>query len=112
MLWQDGIVAFFAAVGVLAILWALCRAVLFLPPRRAGVVALLCVRDDGAQIEQQVRELRFLRRESDVVGEILLIDCGLSDEGMRICRILARSDRRITLCKSDEIEKYLKGELL
>ncbi len=107
MLWQDGVVAFFAAVGVAAALWALMRRVLFLPPRRQSVTALICARGDAAEIEQQVRQLTLLRRERGIVDEILLIDCGLTEEGRHLCRLLARGDRRIRLCKSEEIESYI-----
>ena len=107
-LWQDGIMALLAAIGLAAILWALVRFLLFQPPGRAGIVALICARGDGEDLEQQVRELSLLRRERGIVGEILLVDCGLSEEGRRICRLLARTDRRITICKSDEIETYIR----
>lgn len=106
-LWQDGIIALLSAIGLASVLWALVRAMLFQPLTRQGVVALICARGDGEDLEQQVRELSLLRRERGVVGEILLVDCGLSEEGRRVCRLLARSDRRVTLCKSDEIETYL-----
>ena len=106
-LWQEGIIALLAAIGLAAILWALVRAVLFQPPTRHGVVALICARNNGEDLEQQVRELLLLRRERGIVGEILLVDCGLSEEGRKICRLLARGDRHVTLCQYDEIEKYL-----
>ena len=106
-LWQDGIIALLAAIGLASVLWALVRAVLFQPLTRQNVAALICARGDGEDLEQQVRELSLLRRERGVVGEILLVDCGLSEEGRRVCRLIARGDRRITLCQSDEIEKYI-----
>lgn len=106
-LWQDGIIALLAAIGLAAVIWAVVRAVLFQPPMRQGVIALICAQGDGEYVEQQVRELSLLRRERGIVGEILLVDCGLSEDGRRVCHLLARSDRRITLCKSSEIETYI-----
>ena len=103
-LWQDGILALLASIGLSTILWMVLRPLLFLPNsvRRAAVV--LCARGDGEYLEQQVRALAPLR---GVIGEILLADCGLSEDGLRLCRLLERSDRRITLCHIDEIEKYI-----
>ena len=106
-LWEDGILALLAAIGLASMIWALVRAVLFQKPPRQGVVVLICARGDGAELEQQVRELTVLHRERGVVGEIFLVDCGLSEEGRQLCRLLARGDRRVTLCKSGEIETYI-----
>lgn len=106
-LWEDGILALLAAIGLASIIWTLVRTVLFQPPMRQGIVVLICARGDGEELEQQVRELTVLRRERGIVGEIFLVDCGLSEEGRHICRLLARSDRRIILCKSGEIETYI-----
>lgn len=106
-LWQDGIIALLASIGLMSILWALVRALLFPTPVQRGAVALICARGDGDELEQQVRSLSLLHRERRAVGEILLVDCGLSEEGIRVCRLLQRGDRRVTLCKVDEIEKYI-----
>jgi len=106
-LWEDGILALLAAIGLASVIWTLVRAVLFQPPARQGVVVLICARGDGEELEQQVRELTVLRRERGVVGEIFLVDCGLSEEGRKLCRLLARSDRRVTLCQSGDIETYI-----
>lgn len=106
-LWQDGILALLAAIGLMSIFWAVVRLVLFEPAARRGVIALICVRGDGEDLEQQVRALTVLRRERGIVGEILVVDCGLSKEGRHLCRLLARSDRRVTLCKREDIESYL-----
>ena len=40
-------------------------------------------------------------------GQILLVDCGLSEDGQRVCRLLARGEHIVTLCASDEIGKYI-----
>ena len=106
-LWEDGILALLAAIGLASVLWTLIRAVLFQPPVRQGVIVLICAHGDGGELEQQVRELTALRREHGVVGEIFLVDCGLSEEGRKLCRLLARGDRRVTLCKSGDIETYI-----
>lgn len=106
-LWEDGILALLAAIGLASVIWTLVRAVLFQPAARKGVVVLICARGDGEELEQQVRELTVLRRERGVVGEIFLVDCGLSEEGRKLCRLLARGDRRVTLCQSGEIETYI-----
>lgn len=110
-LWQDGLVAMLAAIGLASLMWMVVRAVLFAVPerRRQGVVALIPAQGDGGDLEQQVRALRGLRREQGVFGMLLLVDCGLDEEGRKLCRLLIKGDRWAALCQPDEIGGYLSG---
>lgn len=106
-LWQDGIIAFLAAIGTASILWAIVRALLFAPSGHPNATVLIAARGDGEDLEAQVRALLMIRSERGAVGEILLVDCGLSEEGREICRLLARQHRRVSLVSLDEIAKYV-----
>ncbi len=107
-LWQDGVVALLAAVGLASLMWMAVRAVLFAgPPRRQGAVALVSARGDGESLEEQVCLLDQLRREQGGIGLILLVDCGLTEEGRRLCSLLAREERRVALCAPEDIGGYL-----
>ena len=106
-LWQDGIIALLASIGLASIFWMIVRAVLFAPVRRQRAVALLSARGDGEDLEEQVLTLSLLRLEQDAVGEILLVDCGLTEEGRMRCRILAERNRRVSFCAAEEIGKYI-----
>jgi len=109
-LWQDGLVALLAAVGLASLMWAAVRTVLYAKPlKRHGVFALIPAQGNGESLEQQVRALEYLRREQGVFGRILLVDCGLTEEGVQLSRLLAKEDRWITLCGKDEISSYLSG---
>ena len=109
-LWQDGLVALLAAVGLASIMWTAVRAVLFAgPERRVEIAALLPVQGDGGELEEQILVLRSLREEQGMFGRALLVDCGLSEEGKRLAGILARKHRWVTLCGRDEIGRYLSG---
>ena len=107
-LWQDGLLAMLAAVGLASLLWAAVRAVFFPgAPRQRHIVALIPAQGDGEGLEQQVRTLRNMRKERNVFSLILLVDCGLSEEGKKLSRLLARQDRWVTICQPGEINKYL-----
>lgn len=106
-LWQDGIIALLASIGVASILWGAARLILFPPPRRQDAVALVSARGNGEDLEAQVRALALLRCQQGIVGEILLVDCGLTEEGEAICRLLARQHRRVAFVTMDEIAKYV-----
>ena len=106
-LWQDGIIAFLASIGTASILWAAVRMLLFAPPRKQDAVVLISARGDCEDLEAQVRALTMIRGEQGLVGEILLVDCGLTEEGNALCRLLSRQHRRVSLVSMDEISKYL-----
>ena len=106
-IWQDGIIAFLASIGTASILWAIARFLLFAPPRRQDAVALVSARGNGEDLEARVRALSLMRSEQGIVGEILLVDCGLTEEGRTLCRHLARQYRRVTFIPPEDIPKYL-----
>ena len=106
-LWQDGLVALLAAIGLASILWLIVRAVLFAPAHQRCATALICARGDGEDLEAQVVTLSLLRLEHNAVDEILLVDCGLTEEGRKLCRLLAGKHRRVSFCAVSEIEKYI-----
>ena len=106
-LWHDAIIALLAAIGLSSLVWILVRALFVLPPVSHSAIVLICARGDGEGVEQQVRTLLLLRKQYAIVGQILLVDCGLSDDGKHLCRLLARGEHIVTLCASDEIGKYI-----
>ena len=109
-LWQDGVIAALASVGLASLLWTAVRWALFAPPRESRwAAALVMAQGDGAPLEQQIRTLQRLRREQGVIGRILVIDCGLSREGRKLADILTRQNRWITVCSAEDVEHYLTG---
>ncbi len=109
-LWQDGLVAMLAAIGLASMMWAVVKVVLYAgPERRPGVVAVIPAQGAGETLEEQVHILERLRQEQGVIGMVLLVDCGLSEEGKRLSRALERRNRWVTLCQKDEVAGYLAG---
>ena len=109
-LWQDGLVALLAAIGLASLMWAAVKAVLYAKPeQRQGVVALIPAQGDGDALEQQVHALERLRYEQGLFGLILLVDCGLSEEGKKLAKLLVKEDRWVSLCQKDDIADYFSG---
>jgi hypothetical protein len=107
-LWQDGLVALLAVIGLASLLWMAVTAILYAPPRRSPqVLALISAQGDGETLEDQVRDLERLRQERHVIGRVLLVDCGLSDQGRRLAELLARERRYVTLCRREELDQYI-----
>ena len=109
-LWQDGLLALLAAIGLGSLLWALARGLLTIHPRRRGdALVLLPARGDGEHLEEQVRYLEALNREEGLFSAILLADCGLTEEGRRLARLLCRG-RRVRLCGPEDLLRLLDGD--
>ena len=110
-LWQDGLFALLATIGLTALIWLPIRSICFLPPVRHRLITLIPVQGNCEDLEPQIRALSLLYSECGITCSTLLVDCGLSDEGQKLCRLLAQDDRRIILCPKGEIEAYItQGE--
>ena len=107
---QDGLVAMLAAIGLASMMWVVVKAVLYAPLewRRPGAVALIPAQGDGDGLEEQVRTRERLRKEQALVSTALLVDCGLTEEGLRLARLLARDRRWVAVCAREEIGGYLQ----
>ena len=109
-LWQDGVVALLAAIGLASLVWTAVRAVLFAgPERRREIGRVLPAQGDGERLEEQLRFLDGLRRERGLSGRALLVDCGLNEEGRKLARLLSGRYRWVILCGRDEAADFLTG---
>lgn len=86
---QDGVVAFFTAVGVTTVLWLLAGALLHARrPAMPGVLLVLPLRGEALAMEADVRELRRLRHQLPG-ARLVLADCGLTEDARALARYLA-----------------------
>ena len=109
-LWQDGVIAMLAAVGLASMIWTVVKAVLFAgAERRVEIAALVPVQGDGEGLEEQLRFLLRMREEQRLFGRALVVDCGLSEEGRRLVEMLVGKHRWAALCGKDEVGHYLGG---
>lgn len=92
---QDGVVAALAAIGITALLWLAASLVL---GRERAVDAAYLVRaaGDGARLDVTLRQLEQNRRLP-----VLLVDCGLTEEGRRAAELLTGD--RIRLITPQEL---------
>lgn len=107
-LWQDGVVAGLAAVGLASILWMAVRGLLFSRPAgRFRAIALVPVRGDCETLEGQIRSLTLIASQQGTISRVLMVDCGLTEEGQKLCRLLAEDERWVVFCQKDQIPHYL-----
>jgi len=103
---QDGLLAFFSAVGLTTVVWLLGGA-LFRGGRNAipGLLLVLPLRGEALAMESDVRELRRLQRQLPG-ARVVLTDCGLTAEAREMARYLASREKNTELyiaCNQDAL---------
>lgn len=99
----DACLALLAAVGI----WALGRMALnwmLGDGEEPEILYLLWARGDGAGLEQWTKKLLRFRRG----GRVLLVDCGLDENGRARSKALTEKEHGIFLCSPGELEKLVR----
>ena len=100
---QDGLLAFFSAVGVVTLIWlAACAALHAGRPIIPDLLLILPLRGDAPAMEQDVRELRRILHQLPA-SRLILADCGLSEEARRLAQYLADREDGAELLDASEI---------
>ena len=99
---QDGILAFFSAVGMTTVVWLAAGAVLHAGrPTIPGLLLVLPPRGDALAMEADVRELR--RAQGRLPGaKIVLADCGLTEDARGLAQYLADREENAELVDAKE----------
>ena len=99
---QDGILAFFSAVGMTTMVWLAAGAVLHAGrPTIPGLLLVLPLRGDALAMEADVRELR--RIQGRLPGaKIVLADCGLTEDAREVAQYLADREENADLVDAKE----------
>ena len=111
VLLQDGLIAFFSAVGVVTVVWLAAGMLLRAGrPSIPGLLLVLPLRGEALAMEADVRELR--RVQNQLPGSrILLADCGMSEDAQALARYLADRQEDAELCiveKENALWPYLR----
>ena len=99
---QDGILAFFSAVGMTTVVWLAAGAVLHAGrPTIPGLLLVLPLRGDALAMEADVRELR--RVQGRLPGaKIVLADSGLTEDAREVAQYLADREENADLVDAKE----------
>ena len=101
VLLQDGIIAFFSAVGLTTVVWLAAGAVLHTGrPTIPGLVLVLPLRGEALALEGDFRELRRVRHRLPG-SRIVLADCGMSDDAKALARYLAEREEGVLLTEGN-----------
>ena len=101
---QDGILAFFSAVGMTTVVWLAAGAVLHAGrPTIPGLLLVLPLRGDALAMEADVRELR--RIQGRLPGaKIVLADCGLTEDARAMANYLADRENDAEVIDADKFQ--------
>ena len=99
VLLQDGLIAFFSAVGLTTVVWLVAGAFLHAGrPTVPGLLLVLPLRGEALAMEADVRELRRIRHRLPG-ARIVLADCGMSGEAKALARYLAVREEGVNLAE-------------
>lgn len=101
---QDGLIAFFAAVGLTAVVWMVAGSLLHAGrPAVPGLLLVLPLRGEALAMEADVRELR--RLQGRLPGaKIVLADCGLTADARALAQYLADREKNAVLTDGADIQ--------
>lgn len=101
---HDGVIAALSAIGLTAVIWVIAGAILH--PRRRGTldaVAVVPARGAAENLEHTVRALERSRYEEGGFARIVILDCGLSEDALKVADVLCCDDYDVTICKKETI---------
>ena len=99
---QDGLLAFFSAVGMTTVVWLAAGALFHAGrPTVPGLLLVLPLRGDAPAMEADMRELR--RVQGRLPGaKIILADCGLTEDARGLAQYLADREELAELVSAEE----------
>ncbi len=104
----DILIALFAAIGILAVLWLIIGK-LFTPAPAvsSSLLQVLPASGDGHQLEGQVRAILWQNYCQSISCPLILADCGLNAEGLKAAHCLTRRWPAVHICKPEELGALL-----
>ena len=94
---QDGVIAFFSAVGLTTVVWFFAGAFLRAGrPVIPGLLLVLPLQGEALAMEADVRELRRARHQLPG-AQIVLADCGMTEDARSLARYLAEREDQVVL---------------
>lgn len=97
-------------LGFAWLLWMLSGALL--TPVRSGrdtrITLVVQARGDAPELENLLRGIRWLRESGTLMADVLLVDCGLTEEAAALAERLARQCEGLKLCNTEEICQWMQ----
>lgn len=101
------LLVFLAACGVVLLAWCLFG-LLLEPVFGREMVTLYFVRGNGADLERRVRAYGWLRDGRITGGRMVLVDCGLTKNGLDAAELLRERFTWLDYCPAPALMDYLE----
>ena len=101
------LVAFMLAVLLGVIGWALFG-LLLMPVFHRQMITLCFVRGDGTVLEQRVRSFGWLRECKERGGRLIVVDCGLTKNGLEIYQRLRENRPWLSYCPNEALTDHIE----
>ena len=98
--------AFVLAVGLLLIVWCLFG-LLLMPIFSNRMITLLFLQGEETHLERKVRGFGWFRDSGQNDGKLLLVDCGMSEEGRCCAAMLQKQYLWVEYCAWENLGEYL-----
>lgn len=97
-------------LGFAWLLWMLGCALLtpVRSSREAQLTLVIRACGDAPELEQLLRGIRWLRESGTLMADVLLVDCGLTDDAVALCERAARRCEDLKLCNTEEICQWMQ----
>ena len=79
--------------------------------RDARLTLVIRACGDAPELEQLLRGIRWLRESGTLMADVLLVDCGLTDDARALCECAARRCEDLKLCKTEEICQWMQTSI-
>ena len=106
----DCLMAFFAAMGFLALLWLAFGRLLTPPPGTAATLVLLPARGDGEELDLAVSHLIWLQGGRMTRFSIVLVDLGLTEQGRARVLTLMERDPTLRCCLPEALPELMEKD--
>ena len=108
-LFEQSVVAFFAAVGIAWAAWSIAEA-LFLSKREKleRCLVLIPAARDASALERTVARLSWASAGGAPFERTLIADCGLDERGRALARQLEQQYAAVRLCTMEDAEAYVR----
>lgn len=97
-------------LGFAWLLWMLSGALL--TPVRSGrdtrITLVVQARGDAPELENLLRGIRWLRESGTLMADVLLVDCGLTDDARALCERATWQRGDLKLCNTEEICQWMQ----
>ena len=101
------LVAFFLAALLGFVLWALFG-LLLLPVFGKDMVTFCFSQGNGKELELRARAYGWLRAEKRSGGRLVIVDCGLTEQGLSIAQNLRHKYLWVDYCPNEVMEDYIE----